>query len=52
MSGILEWHRKCVRYTEAELKRGREPEVPAGFSFLPTGPGASAVRITVHLHRQ
>ncbi len=43
MSGILEWHRKCVRYTEAELKRGREPE-PPGFSFLPTGLGTSAVR--------
>ncbi|HEV7974209.1 terpene synthase family protein [Amycolatopsis sp.] len=46
MSGILEWHRKCVRYTEAELKRSREPEVPAGFSFLPAGLGTSAVRIT------
>ena len=23
MSGILEWHRKCVRYTEAELRRRR-----------------------------
>jgi germacradienol/geosmin synthase len=46
MSGILEWHRKCVRYTEAELRRGREPEVPGTFSFLPTGLGTSAVRLT------
>jgi len=46
MSGILEWHRKCARYTEAELRRGREPEAPGGFSFLPTGLGTSAVRLT------
>lgn len=42
MSGILEWHRRCVRYTEAELRRSRG--LPAPFSFLPTGPGTSAVR--------
>jgi germacradienol/geosmin synthase len=33
MSGILEWHRRCERYTEAELRRrmaaAREPLVPA-----------------------
>jgi germacradienol/geosmin synthase len=43
MSGILEWHRRCVRYTEAELLRLRGEA--AGFSFLPTGLGTSAVRI-------
>jgi germacradienol/geosmin synthase len=31
MSGILEWHRRCARYTEAELRRGRGP-VPSGVS--------------------
>ncbi|TNC27763.1 terpene synthase family protein [Amycolatopsis alkalitolerans] len=25
MSGILEWHRRCVRYTEPELERVRNP---------------------------
>ncbi|MDN3354510.1 germacradienol/geosmin synthase [Actinomadura sp. DC4] len=45
MSGILEWHRRCVRYTEAELLRLRG-EVPRPvFSFLPTGLGTSAARI-------
>ncbi|CAM3394133.1 germacradienol/geosmin synthase [Kibdelosporangium persicum] len=37
MSGILEWHRKCARYTEAELRRGRNPS-----ALLPTGLGTSA----------
>ncbi|MFD8528920.1 family 2 encapsulin nanocompartment cargo protein terpene cyclase [Streptosporangium canum] len=45
MSGILEWHRKCARYTEAELRRSRIPEAPTGFSLLPTGLGTSAVRV-------
>ncbi|MET8334894.1 family 2 encapsulin nanocompartment cargo protein terpene cyclase [Streptosporangium canum] len=45
MSGILEWHRKCVRYTEAELRRSRIPGAPTGFSLLPTGLGTSAVRV-------
>ncbi|HXA61846.1 MAG TPA: germacradienol/geosmin synthase [Streptosporangiaceae bacterium] len=40
MSGILEWHRTCVRYGEAELRRDRLPGTP----FLPTGLGTSAVR--------
>ena len=45
MSGILEWHRTCVRYMESELKRSREPEPSEpDFSFLPTGLGTSAVR--------
>ncbi|MEU0521044.1 family 2 encapsulin nanocompartment cargo protein terpene cyclase [Streptosporangium sp. NPDC006007] len=45
MSGILEWHRKCVRYTEAELRRTRASGTPRDFSFLPAGLGTSAVRI-------
>jgi germacradienol/geosmin synthase len=45
MSGILEWHRRCVRYTEAELLRLRGKATPPAFSFLPTGLGTSAVRI-------
>jgi germacradienol/geosmin synthase len=45
MSGILEWHRKCVRYTEAELLRLRGEVTPPVFSFLPTGLGTSAARI-------
>ncbi|MEC3981789.1 terpene synthase family protein [Amycolatopsis sp. H20-H5] len=54
MSGILEWHRKCVRYTEPELNRLRgdalaqSPEAAApstGFRFLPSGLGTSAVRL-------
>jgi germacradienol/geosmin synthase len=45
MSGILEWHRRCPRYAEAELRRGRRPGASAEFSFLPTGLGTSAVRV-------
>lgn len=41
MSGILEWHAKCARYTDAELRRTRS----AAFSFLPAGLGTSAVRL-------
>nr|WP_042188129.1 geosmin synthase [Kibdelosporangium sp. MJ126-NF4] len=37
MSGILEWHRKCARYTEAELRRDQNPS-----ALLPTGLGTSA----------
>jgi germacradienol/geosmin synthase len=53
MSGILEWHRKCARYQEAELVRHHrgedalsEPETPAvrpALPHLPTGLGTSAV---------
>lgn len=46
MSGILEWHRTCARYTEAELRRSRTPGRATGFPFLPTGLGTSAARIT------
>ncbi len=42
MSGILEWHRKCARYTEAELRRSRTEAV---ITRPPTGLGTSAVRI-------
>jgi germacradienol/geosmin synthase len=42
MSGILEGHRKCIRYTEAELLRLRGDAT--AFSFQPTGLGTSAVR--------
>ncbi|MCU1679829.1 MAG: putative terpene cyclase [Amycolatopsis sp.] len=45
MSGILEWHRRCVRYTEAELRRNGVPGASRNFFFLPTGLGTSAVRI-------
>jgi germacradienol/geosmin synthase len=44
MSGILEWHRRCVRYTEAELQRSRVPTTPSGFPLAPVGLGTSAVR--------
>ncbi|MEV7969692.1 family 2 encapsulin nanocompartment cargo protein terpene cyclase [Sphaerisporangium sp. NPDC088356] len=45
MSGILEWHRRCVRYTEAELNRTRQAATPEDFSFPPTGLGTSAARV-------
>jgi germacradienol/geosmin synthase len=56
MSGILEWHRRCVRYTEAELRRNRIPgavhsaaagDHPAVRQLLsgPRGLGTSAARI-------
>ncbi|GAA0412516.1 terpene synthase family protein [Microbispora corallina] len=47
MSGILEWHRRCARYTEAELRRRRAP----GFSPLPVGLGTSAARVAAGLTR-
>jgi germacradienol/geosmin synthase len=49
MSGILEWHRRCVRYTEAELRRSRSPDPRQEFSFLPTGLGTSALRVVSRL---
>ncbi|WP_020667245.1 terpene synthase family protein [Amycolatopsis nigrescens] len=46
MSGIMEWHVKCVRYTEPELQRLRREALPsARFPFLPTGLGTSAARV-------
>jgi germacradienol/geosmin synthase len=47
MSGILEWHRRCVRYTEPELKRiasGGRAEPSTRFTFAPTGLGTTALR--------
>ncbi|OXM71830.1 MULTISPECIES: terpene synthase family protein [Amycolatopsis] len=41
MSGILEWHRQCVRYTEPELKRLTSPPAPA----FPAELGMSALRL-------
>ncbi|GAA0380994.1 germacradienol/geosmin synthase [Acrocarpospora corrugata] len=43
MSGILEWHLRCVRYTEAELERVHNAprSIP---DHLPTGLGTSALR--------
>ncbi|WP_019810454.1 terpene synthase family protein [Saccharomonospora halophila] len=55
MAGILEWHRRCVRYTEAEQHRIRShrfPGAPAGHEVPlrrrlagPTGLGTSAARV-------
>ncbi|GAA4203334.1 terpene synthase family protein [Actinocatenispora rupis] len=42
MAGILEWHRHCVRYTEAELRRLRQQSLPQVPSRLPTGLGTAA----------
>ncbi|MEV8632473.1 germacradienol/geosmin synthase [Streptosporangium sp. NPDC051023] len=47
MSGILEWHRRCVRYTETELRRHHGPAGSAAPLFLPSGLGTTAVRVTV-----
>ncbi|GAA1009732.1 germacradienol/geosmin synthase [Acrocarpospora pleiomorpha] len=45
MSGILEWHLRCARYTEAELKRLHEtPDHRTTPNHLPTGLGTSALR--------
>ncbi len=45
MSGILEWHRRCARYTEGELLRTRAAGAPTDFSFPPAGLGTSALRV-------
>ncbi|WP_394839157.1 germacradienol/geosmin synthase [Pendulispora rubella] len=47
MSGILEWHRRCARYSEAGLRRTyrSKPDTSKSFSFLPSGLGTAAVRI-------
>ncbi|GAA4024280.1 terpene synthase family protein [Allokutzneria multivorans] len=47
MSGILEWHLKCVRYQDAELRSmyGTK-EIERVFSFLPQGLGTSAARLS------
>jgi len=47
MSGILEWHRACLRYKEDYLrhKHSPDPRQGQGFSQGPTGLGASAARL-------
>ena len=40
MAGVLEWHRRTPRYTDAELRR-----VHYGFTLVPTGLGTAAARI-------
>jgi germacradienol/geosmin synthase len=47
MSGILEWHRRVPRYTEAELRRLANP----GGSLLPSGIGTSAAWIPAAARR-
>jgi germacradienol/geosmin synthase len=42
MTGILAWHRRSPRYTDAELRRAHH-----GFTQFPTGLGTSAARIGV-----
>ncbi|TKK81050.1 germacradienol/geosmin synthase [Herbidospora galbida] len=46
MAGIMEWHRRCVRYTEPELLRLRAESLapPPRLVLLPSGLGTSAVR--------
>ncbi|NAS20517.1 germacradienol/geosmin synthase [Herbidospora sp. NEAU-GS84] len=46
MAGIMEWHRRCVRYTEPELLRLRAESFapPPRLVLLPSGLGTSAVR--------
>jgi germacradienol/geosmin synthase len=49
MSGILEWHRRCVRYTEPELQRLRAAAASADSPFVATGLGTSAARLAAQL---
>ncbi len=46
MAGIMEWHRRCARYTEPELQRLRAESFapPPRLVLLPSGLGTSAVR--------
>lgn len=46
MSGILEWHRRCARYADAELRRHHRTPPPGANTllFTPTGLGTSAAR--------
>ncbi|GAA4939238.1 terpene synthase family protein [Streptomonospora halophila] len=45
MSGILEWHRACLRYKGDYLRRKHAPDPRAGFSWGPSGLGTSAARL-------
>ncbi|GII63658.1 terpene synthase [Sphaerisporangium krabiense] len=47
MSGILEWHRECARYTEAELARRHLPAIRPDFTLHPTGLGTATSRTPV-----
>lgn len=47
MSGIVEWHRRCARYTERELLRQRDGATRS--PFLPTGLGSGGIRTPVRL---
>ncbi|GAB3439230.1 terpene synthase family protein [Streptomonospora sediminis] len=50
MSGILEWHRACLRYKEDYLRRKHAPDprqgFRQGFSWGPSGIGTAAARIS------
>jgi germacradienol/geosmin synthase len=46
MAGILEWHRRCARYTDSELRALYQPSPPPDFRIGPTGLGTSAARLT------
>lgn len=57
MAGILEWHRRCARYTEAELRRTRAEHTPDQEKLSrrllsgPTGLGTSAARLAQYATR-
>ena len=46
MSGILEWHRRCVRYTEAELRRHGSLGPSRTVLHNPTGLGTSGALLS------
>lgn len=57
LSGILEWHRKCVRYTEEEQRRLRTPTrpsegVPLNHAWRPSGLGTSAAHLAALIPAQ
>jgi germacradienol/geosmin synthase len=45
LAGILNWHRGCHRYAEADLIAGARPALPRLFR-APAGLGTSAARVT------
>ncbi|GAA3745612.1 family 2 encapsulin nanocompartment cargo protein terpene cyclase [Salinactinospora qingdaonensis] len=51
MSGILEWHRRCGRYTEEELRGSRTGAAQKEVPSRPTGLGTSAARVAETLRR-
>jgi germacradienol/geosmin synthase len=46
MAGILEWHRRCARYTEEELRR-HHGVTSTVLPYLPSVPAAGTVRSTI-----